>query len=98
MLTWPLALPRPLGSGRSPSSRWRAGLTLGAADAIHDAGRCAPPRDVWAAGNCVHTHHQLTGEATYLPLGTTAHKQGRVAGENVLGGNVEYVAHSARRR
>jgi NADPH-dependent 2,4-dienoyl-CoA reductase/sulfur reductase-like enzyme len=27
---------------------------------------------------------------TYLPLGTTAHKQGRAAGENALGGNVEF--------
>ena len=29
------------------------------------------------------THHRLLG-VTYLPLGTTAHKQGRVAGENAL--------------
>ena len=35
--------------------------------------------DVFAAGDCVITHHRLLGE-TYLPLGTTAHKQGRVAG------------------
>ena len=41
--------------------------------------------DVLAAGDCVVTHHRLLGE-TYLPLGTTAHKQGRVAGENALGG------------
>ncbi len=41
--------------------------------------------DVYAAGDCVLTHHQLLGE-TYLPLGTTAHKQGRIAGENALGG------------
>jgi NADPH-dependent 2,4-dienoyl-CoA reductase/sulfur reductase-like enzyme len=41
---------------------------------------------VYAAGDCVVTHHQLLG-ATWLPLGTTAHKQGRVAGENALGGN-----------
>jgi NADPH-dependent 2,4-dienoyl-CoA reductase/sulfur reductase-like enzyme len=41
--------------------------------------------DVFAAGDCVITHHRLLGE-TYLPLGTTAHKQGRVAGENALGG------------
>ncbi len=40
---------------------------------------------VFAAGDCVVTHHRLLGEA-YLPLGTTAHKQGRVAGENALGG------------
>ena len=42
---------------------------------------------VWAAGDCVITHHRLLG-STYLPLGTTAHKQGRVAGENALGGAV----------
>ena len=44
---------------------------------------------VWAAGDCVVTHHRLLG-VTYLPLGTTAHKQGRVAGENALGGNSRY--------
>ena len=45
--------------------------------------------DVFAAGDCVITHHRLLG-VTYLPLGTTAHKQGRVAGENALGGNREF--------
>ena len=45
--------------------------------------------DVYAAGDCVVTHHRLLGE-TYLPLGTTAHKQGRVAGENALGGSREF--------
>ena len=44
---------------------------------------------VWAAGDCVITHHRLLGE-TYLPLGTTAHKQGRIAGENALGGSARY--------
>src|SRR5947199_4585897 len=28
--------------------------------------------------------------ATYLPLGTTAHKQGRIAGENAVGGQREF--------
>ena len=45
--------------------------------------------DVFAAGDCVVTHHRLLGDS-YLPLGTTAHKQGRVAGENALGGNREF--------
>ena len=45
--------------------------------------------DVFAAGDCAVTHHRLLGE-TYLPLGTTAHKQGRVAGENALGGSREF--------
>ncbi len=44
---------------------------------------------VYAAGDCVMTHHRLLGD-TYLPLGTTAHKQGRVAGENALGGTREF--------
>ena len=42
--------------------------------------------NVFAAGDCVTTYHRLLGD-TYLPLGTTAHKQGRVAGENALGGD-----------
>ena len=45
--------------------------------------------DVFAAGDCVATHHRLLGE-TYLPLGTTAHKQGRIAGENAIGGSREF--------
>jgi NADPH-dependent 2,4-dienoyl-CoA reductase/sulfur reductase-like enzyme len=45
--------------------------------------------DVFAAGDCVETHHRLLG-TTYLPLGTTAHKQGRIAGENAIGGDREF--------
>lgn len=41
--------------------------------------------DVHAAGDCAVTHHRLLGK-TWLPLGTTAHKQGRIAGENARGG------------
>ena len=44
---------------------------------------------VFAAGDCVVTQHRLLGD-TYLPLGTTAHKQGRVAGENACGGHREF--------
>ncbi|WP_270352831.1 FAD-dependent oxidoreductase [Microbacterium testaceum] len=44
---------------------------------------------VWAAGDGVVTHHRLLG-VTYLPLGTTSHKQGRVAGENAIGGNTRF--------
>ncbi len=64
-----------------------AGATLGVrgAIAVDEQMRTNLP-DVFAAGDCVVTHHRLAGQ-TYLPLGTTAHKQGRVAGENALGGN-----------
>jgi NADPH-dependent 2,4-dienoyl-CoA reductase/sulfur reductase-like enzyme len=64
-----------------------AGAALGVKGAIAvDAGMRTRLPDVLAAGDCVVTHHRLLG-VTYLPLGTTAHKQGRVAGENALGGN-----------
>ncbi|MEO1373796.1 MAG: FAD-dependent oxidoreductase [Cyanobacteria bacterium J06635_10] len=46
--------------------------------------------NIYAAGDCVETWHRLLGEYIYLPLGTTAHKQGRIAGENAVGGNQEF--------
>jgi NADPH-dependent 2,4-dienoyl-CoA reductase/sulfur reductase-like enzyme len=67
-----------------------AGATLGIKNAITvDRRMRTHLPDVLAAGDCVITHHRLLGE-TYLPLGTTAHKQGRVAGENAAGGNREF--------
>jgi len=38
--------------------------------------------DVFVPGDCAETWHRLLKRHTYLPLGTTAHKQGRTAGEN----------------
>lgn len=38
--------------------------------------------DIYAAGDLVMTKHRLLGH-TYLPLGTTSHKQGRIAGANI---------------
>jgi len=67
-----------------------AGVPTTARGAIHvDRHMRTGLPDVYAAGDCVITHHLLLGE-TYLPLGTTAHKQGRIAGENALGGNRTY--------
>ena len=67
-----------------------AGATLGVRGAIAvDTGMRTNLPDVFAAGDCVVTHHRLLGQ-TYLPLGTTAHKQGRVAGENALGGHRQF--------
>lgn len=68
----------------------KAGATLGPGRAVvvDDQMRTALPH-VFAAGDGVVTHHRLLG-VTYLPLGTTAHKQGRIAGENALGGAVRF--------
>jgi NADPH-dependent 2,4-dienoyl-CoA reductase/sulfur reductase-like enzyme len=63
-----------------------AGASTGPRGAVQvDARMATGLTDVWAAGDCVATLHRLMG-ITYLPLGTTAHKQGRVAGENAVGG------------
>jgi NADPH-dependent 2,4-dienoyl-CoA reductase/sulfur reductase-like enzyme len=40
---------------------------------------------VYAAGDCAETMHLVTGRPVYIPLGTTANKQGRVAGANAAG-------------
>lgn len=67
-----------------------AGADLGVKSAIVvDEAMRTNLSDVFAAGDCVHTHHRLLG-ITWLPLGTTAHKQGRVAGENALGGDARF--------
>lgn len=64
-----------------------AGVRLGPTGAIqvtHTMETNLP--NIFAAGDCVETHHRMLPEPTYLPLGTTAHKQGRIAGENAVGG------------
>ncbi|WP_439591855.1 FAD-dependent oxidoreductase [Microbacterium sp.] len=67
-----------------------AGAQLGAGRAVvvDEQMRTGIPH-VFAAGDGIVTHHRLLG-VTYLPLGTTAHKQGRIAGENALGGAARF--------
>ncbi len=45
---------------------------------------------IYAAGDCVETWHRLLEKNVYMPLGTTAHKQGVIAGENAAGGNRKF--------
>ncbi len=67
-----------------------AGATLGAGRAVVvDETMATGLPHVWSAGDGVITHHRLLGP-TYLPLGTTSHKQGRIAGENALGGSARF--------
>lgn len=41
---------------------------------------------IYAVGDCAETRHLVSNRMVYVPLGTTANKQGRVAGENAAGG------------
>jgi pyruvate/2-oxoglutarate dehydrogenase complex dihydrolipoamide dehydrogenase (E3) component/rhodanese-related sulfurtransferase len=63
-----------------------AGLEIGSLGGIRvDERMCTADPDVYAAGDCVECTHLLTGEPCYLPLGSTANKQGRVAAMNLCG-------------
>jgi NADPH-dependent 2,4-dienoyl-CoA reductase/sulfur reductase-like enzyme len=68
-----------------------AGVVLGATGAVAtDAQMRTNLPDVFAAGDCAEAHHRITGRGVYIPLGTTANKQGRVAGTNAGGGHAEF--------
>jgi NADPH-dependent 2,4-dienoyl-CoA reductase/sulfur reductase-like enzyme len=68
-----------------------AGIPLGAGSAIQvDRTMATRAAHIWAAGDCVQTWHRILQRHVYMPLGTTAHKQGRVAGDNMAGGKNEF--------
>jgi len=68
-----------------------AGVALGETGAIAtDTQMRTNLPDVFAAGDCAEAYHRLTGRGAYIPLGTTANKQGRVAGTNAGGGHAEF--------
>ena len=82
-----------VATGSNPESTLaaRAGASIGIQGAIRvSPGMETNLPDVWAAGDCVETWHRLLLKNVYLPLGTTAHKQGRVAGENAIGGHSDF--------
>jgi len=77
--------------------RPNAGLARDAGIALGERGAIGVNRametnvdGVYAAGDCVETWDRLLWRPAYKPLGTTAHKQGRVAGENAVGGGQQY--------
>ncbi|MCD5322428.1 MULTISPECIES: FAD-dependent oxidoreductase [Pontibacillus] len=41
-------------------------------------------KDIYAAGDCATQYHRLKQKSDYIPLGTHANKQGRVAGLNMI--------------
>jgi NADPH-dependent 2,4-dienoyl-CoA reductase/sulfur reductase-like enzyme len=69
----------------------KAGVALGETGAIAtDSQMRTNLPDVFAAGDCAEAYHRLTGRGDYIPLATTANKQGRVAGTNLGGGYAEF--------
>lgn len=46
--------------------------------------------DISACGDCIETFSAITGKPYYRPLGTTANKTGRIAGDVLTGGSLQY--------
>lgn len=82
-----------LAAGVQPSAglAQAAGLALGRTGAVqvNDRMETSDPR-IWAAGDVAEVRHIVSGQAAWVPLGTTANKQGRVAGENAVGGSARF--------
>ena len=67
------------------------GLELGVKGAIRvNAAMQTSNPDIYACGDCVETFSQLTGEPVFRPLGSTANKTGRIAGDAMTGGPLRY--------
>ena len=82
-----------MATGVRPASELAAaaGIRTGLKDAIVvDRFMRTNLPDIYAAGDCVETWHRIFQEYKYLPLGTTSNKQGRVAGENAVGGAKQF--------
>ncbi len=63
-----------------------AGVQLGTTGAIAvDAMQRTNIAGIFAAGDCAEAFNQVLGRPVYMPLGTTANKQGKIAGANAVG-------------
>ena len=46
--------------------------------------------DIYACGDCAESYSLITGKPFYRPLGSTANKMGRIAGDQITGGDLEF--------
>jgi len=68
-----------------------SGVKLGVTGAIEVNNRMETNiKDIYAAGDCIETFNAITGKPVYRPLGTTANKTGRIAGDVLSGGSLTY--------
>ena len=82
-----------LAIGVSPESSLakEAGLALGLKGSIlvNDRMETSVP-DIYAVGDAVQVKHYVTGEDTLIALAGPANKQGRIAADNICGGESRY--------
>ena len=82
-----------LAIGVTPESKLAkdAGLALGIKGSIlvNERMETSEP-DIYAVGDAVQVKHYVTGEASLISLAGPANKQGRIAADNICGGNSLY--------
>ena len=67
------------------------GITLGESGAIQvNVKMQTNVSDIYACGDCIETFSAITGKPVYRPLGSTANKTGRIAGDALTGGRLFY--------
>lgn len=68
-----------------------AGISLGTANAIQVNSKMQTNiNDIYACGDCIEPFHLITNKPVYRPLGSTANKTGRITGDQITGGSLEF--------
>ena len=69
----------------------KAGIELGQTGAIKVNHKMQTNHsDIYACGDCAESYSLITQKSIYRPLGSTANKMGRIAGDQITGGDLEF--------
>ena len=82
-----------LSAGIRPNVRLavKAGVGIGSTGAIKvNKGMQTNIEYIYACGDCAESYSAITGKPVYRPLGSTANKTGRIAGDRITGGSLEF--------
>ncbi|MCY7932096.1 FAD-dependent oxidoreductase [Bacillus inaquosorum] len=82
-----------LAAGVRPNTKIAAdaGVALGSTGAIAVNSKMQTNvKDVYAVGDVAESYSLITGDPVYRPLGSTANKMGRIAGDVLTGGDLEH--------
>ena len=82
-----------LATGVTPNTRLAAdmelSLSMNGAIRVNERMETSIP-GIYACGDCIETFLSINKQPVYKPLGSTAAKTGRIAGENATGGDMRY--------
>lgn len=68
-----------------------AGVEIGHSGAIKVNKKMQTNYDyIYACGDCAESYSLITGKNIYRPLGSTANKTGRIVGDSITGGSLEF--------